>query len=156
VWLFEFFWLRLDALQFAAVLPDLGWVTTVFTGYAAFAFLTSMVREIIKDMEDAEGDETAGCRTLPLVAGMKKTKLAVAAILIATILILAYAQVVLYLLDLQMAFWYFMITVQAGALYLLVKLFQAKNKQDYHFLSNLCKLIMVAGILSMQIVLISN
>jgi amino acid permease len=70
--------------------------------------------------------------------------------------LLAYAQIVIYRLNLQMVFWYFCITIQFPAIYLLVKLFRARDSQDYHYLSNLCKVIMVAGILSMELILISN
>lgn len=156
VWLFEFFWLRLNAVQFIDVLPAIRWVTYVFIAYAVFAFLVSLVREIIKDMEDTEGDKTVDCKTLPLVFGMKNTRFIVSAILLATIILLGYAQIILFRLSMNMAFWYFMFTVQTGAVYLLVTLFQAREKEDYHFLSSLCKLIMVAGILSMEVILISN
>lgn len=36
---------------------------------AAFAFLLTFVREVVKDVEDARGDSTAAARTLPLVVG---------------------------------------------------------------------------------------
>jgi 4-hydroxybenzoate polyprenyltransferase len=156
VWLFEFFWLRLNAIQFSSVLPDIHFVAYIFIAYATFAFLVSMAREIIKDMEDREGDETAGCTTLPLVAGIRKTRFIVAAILLVTILLLGYAQVILYLLGFFLAFWYLLFTVQFVATYLLVKLFLAREKQDYRFLSSLCKFVMVAGIISMEIILLSK
>ena len=155
VWLFEFFWLRMHALVFAGVIPSIRRVTLVFLGYAIFAFLVSMVREIIKDMEDTEGDRTFGCKTLPLVAGMKFTRYIVAVIIAATMLLLANAQMILFRMCLMPAFWYFSATVQAGALILLVKLFFSRKKTDFHFLSTLCKLIMVAGILSMEVIFIS-
>ena len=156
VWLFEFFWLRMNAVQFVDVISDMSWVTTIFIGYATFAFLITMVREIIKDMEDAEGDAIVGCRTLPLVLGVKYTRIIIGSIILATIFLLGYTQVILDRLSLNMLFWYFMFTVQSGAVYLLVKLFLAREKEDYHYLSSLCKLIMVAGILSMELILISN
>jgi len=155
VWLFEFFWLRLHAILFVDMIPVIRWVSYIFAGYAIFAFLVSMVREIIKDMEDTEGDTTFGCKTLPLVIGITYSRYIVAAIIVATILLLGYAQRILYRLDLMMVFWYFLVTVETGAIYLLAKLFKARNKEDFHFLSTLCKLIMVAGILSMEIIFIS-
>ena len=42
--------------------------------YAGFAFLLSLVREAIKDMEDMAGDEKYGCRTMPIVWGIRATK----------------------------------------------------------------------------------
>ncbi|MEI6683789.1 MAG: geranylgeranylglycerol-phosphate geranylgeranyltransferase [Bacteroidota bacterium] len=155
VWLFEFFWLRIHALSFGDALPYIRSTNSIFLGYAIFAFLVSMIREIVKDMEDTEGDTLFGCRTLPVVAGMQYTRYIVAAVIVATILLLAYAQFILYRLGLMMVFWYFVVTVQAGAFYLLLSLFRAREKQDYHFLSSLCKLIMVAGIMSLEIIYIS-
>ena len=156
VWLFEFFWMRLNSLLFIDVLTDIHWVTFIFIAYAAFAFLVSLIREIIKDMEDIKGDETVGSTTLPLVVGIKYTRFIVMAILFITIILLGYFQIVLYRLNLQLVFWYFLVTVQFGAIYLLVKLFFVHDKKGYHHLSNICKLIMLAGILSMGIILINN
>jgi 4-hydroxybenzoate polyprenyltransferase len=42
--------------------------------YALFAFCFTLIREIIKDMEDLKGDSTFGCKTLPVVVGIRKTK----------------------------------------------------------------------------------
>lgn len=44
-----------------------------FIGYAAFAFLLTWVREILKDIEDIEGDQQVGARTLPIQFGVKPT-----------------------------------------------------------------------------------
>ncbi len=156
IWLFEFYWLRLNVNHFIEVLPDIHWVASVIAAYAIFAFLLSMVREIIKDMEDAEGDQAMGCRTLPIVLGMKNTRSIVAAMLLATITLLFCAQIALYQLNMVLVFWYLLFAVQSGAFYLLIKLFRSHGKRDYHNLSRLCKLIMAAGILSMGVLLISN
>lgn len=37
--------------------------------YAAFAFVSTLVRELQKDMADVPGDREAGCQTVPIVAG---------------------------------------------------------------------------------------
>ncbi len=155
-WLFEFFWLRLDPMQFATVLPAIAWVNRIILAYALFAFLTTLVREIIKDLEDTEGDRSEGCRTLPIVFGVSLTRHLVAILLFATMALLAFAQVVLFRLSMMMAFWYLVFAVQLPSLYFLARLYQANGKTDYHDLSTLCKMIMLAGILSMEIVLISN
>jgi len=156
VWLFEFFWLRLTPELFSSVLPEIRWVTKAFLGYGLFAFLVSFFREIIKDIEDAKGDETFGCSTLPLVVGVKNARWMTAAVIVLTILLLAYGQLIVYRLDWGMVFWYFTIAVQLPSLYLLFMLMKAKEKSDFHFLSLLCKLIMIAGILSMQLISIST
>ena len=153
---YEFFWLRNHPMIFAGNLSQLGWVSLIFAGYALFAFLISMIREIIKDMEDMEGDEKFDCRTIPVVLGVMTSRWIVSILIIGAIVLLGWAQVILFRLDMMMVFWYFLVTVQLPALYLIFKLFSAKEQDDYHFLSSLTKVIMVAGILSMEIIYISN
>ncbi|MCE2734732.1 MAG: geranylgeranylglycerol-phosphate geranylgeranyltransferase, partial [Flammeovirgaceae bacterium] len=41
--------------------------------YSLFAFFISLVREVVKDMEDLKGDITFGCKTLPILWGIRKT-----------------------------------------------------------------------------------
>ena len=146
----------MNAGLFVKVIPDLKWVTGIFLSYALFAFLVSLIREIVKDMEDCKGDEPNDCRTLPVVAGLKISTFVVAALILITSLMLAYGQIILYRMELGLLFWYFLIAVQLPVVYLLIMLFKAKEKSDYHFLSLLSKLIMVGGILSMEVIFISN
>jgi 4-hydroxybenzoate polyprenyltransferase len=42
--------------------------------YAVFAFFINLIREIIKDLEDWKGDQAFGCKTLPVIWGIRKTK----------------------------------------------------------------------------------
>ncbi len=57
-------------------------MTSVFLG--SYAFLMTMAREIVKDMEDVEGDKKEGAKTLPIIYGMK-----LSSILAATFMIIA-------------------------------------------------------------------
>ncbi|MEI7897591.1 MAG: geranylgeranylglycerol-phosphate geranylgeranyltransferase [bacterium] len=156
VWLFEFFWLRMNAMLFTSVIAEIRWVTIIFIGYALFAFLVSLVREIFKDMEDAEGDALADCRTLPISLGIRNSKFICGGILLVTLVLLVYSQAILFLHNFYAVSWYFVFTVEPLTIFLLYKLFTAENKKEFHFLSSLCKLIMLAGILSMLVIFISN
>jgi 4-hydroxybenzoate polyprenyltransferase len=117
--------------------------------YGAFAFISSLIREAIKDMEDLEGDARYGCRTLPIVAGVRSTKIYVA---IWTVVLLA-ALVVLQLYVLQFQWWYAIaysiILVITPLAYLLYQLSRAITMADFSRLSGLSKLIMLTGIVSM-------
>jgi 4-hydroxybenzoate polyprenyltransferase/geranylgeranylglycerol-phosphate geranylgeranyltransferase len=55
---------------------------------AFFAFLLTLAREILKDLEDIEGDRIAEITTLPLVIGIKPTQKIVQALLILSALML--------------------------------------------------------------------
>jgi 4-hydroxybenzoate polyprenyltransferase len=117
--------------------------------YAGFAFISSLIREAIKDMEDMEGDARYGCRTLPIVAGIRSTKIYVG---IWTVVLLA-ALVILQLYVLQFQWWYAIvysfILVILPLAYLLYKLPKATTVSEFSRLSNLSKLIMFTGIVSM-------
>src|SRR5882724_7619327 len=42
--------------------------------YGSFAFIISLVREVVKDIEDMDGDAKYGCRTMPIVWGVNVAK----------------------------------------------------------------------------------
>lgn len=117
--------------------------------YAGFAFISSLIREDIKDVEDMEGDAKYGCRTLPIVAGVRAAKIYVliwSAVLLASLIILQ-----LYIL--QFGWWYAVayngIFILLPLAYLILKIRKANNKEEFASLSSLSKLIMLTGILSM-------
>lgn len=58
--------------------------------FALFAFITSMAREIIKDLEDYKGDKATGGRTMPIVWGMRVSKLNAFFMIVITILLLLF------------------------------------------------------------------
>lgn len=152
VLLFEFFHLRLEAGSFAALVHNLAGVSRIFLAYALFAFLVSLFREIVKDMEDWEGDERYGCRTLPLVIGLQRTKIVAVGLMVVNMVLLGDGMMILYRLHFIWAFWYFLLLVQLPVIYLIYSLLNAKEKSDYRFASTLTKLIMLTGILSMQVI----
>jgi len=118
----------------------------IFT-YSLFAFLVNLIREIIKDIEDVNGDYVEGMKTLPILIGRKRTRnfsviLSILfAVLLITILILNkhISTLILY---------YGLILIVLPLLYFISKLTSAKSKKEYHKLSLLLKGIMVLGILS--------
>ena len=117
--------------------------------YAGFAFISTLVREAIKDMEDREGDEKYGCRTMPIVWGMNASKVYVAVWLVALIAILVLVQVYV----LQFRWWwpvlYSIILIILPLMYIFYGLFKANTAKDFYRLSNWTKLVMLTGIISM-------
>jgi 4-hydroxybenzoate polyprenyltransferase len=113
--------------------------------YAVFSFFISLVREIVKDMEDIKGDEAHGCRTLPIVWGIRQTKSFVYLILflfIATLFLMAHA------LDNHILVVLFMLLL-IPLLFLTFRLYRADTRRDFKESSNLCKMIMLLGLLTM-------
>jgi 4-hydroxybenzoate polyprenyltransferase len=117
--------------------------------YAGFAFILSLIREAIKDMEDREGDERYGSRTMPIVWGVQSTKIYVAVWMIVLLAILVIVQVYV----LQFRWWwpvvYSIVLIILPLGYIFYKLFKATTAQHFHELSNWSKGVMLTGILSM-------
>ena len=117
--------------------------------YAGFAFISSLIREAIKDMEDMEGDARYGCKTLPIVAGIRSTKIYVT---VWTVVLLA-SLIVLQLYVLQFQWWYAIaysvVLIIAPMIVLLIRLPKANSRIEFARLSSLSKLIMLTGIVSM-------
>lgn len=113
--------------------------------YAFFAFSITLIREIVKDMEDLKGDADFGCRTLPVLFGIRKTKVFV------YILIAAFIFIMFYLanrLGNQTLIIYFLILL-LPILHFLFLLVKADTVRQFRTISNYCKVIMLSGILSM-------
>lgn len=114
--------------------------------YSIFAFFISLIREIIKDLEDIEGDEKFGCKTLPIAIGQIATK---RIIYVITFLFLV---VVLILARALPSFWLFFLTLSIILVFLCNRIYKADRKKDYAKISTYAKIIMVLGIASMIII----
>lgn len=117
--------------------------------YVGFAFVISLIREVVKDMEDREGDARYGCKTMPLVWGIPASKMFVAVWLI--VLIGSIGIVQFYVL--QFGWWwstaYCILFIILPLFIILQKLYQANISVDYKQLSKWIKLVMITGLLSM-------
>ena len=113
--------------------------------YSTFAFVITLIRESVKDMEDLTGDKTYGRRTIPVVLGIAKTKIYTGTLILIlmTAIWLAYflyqpmpVPVILGLIMLPLAIFTFL-------------LIKADTILEFSRLSRLAKLLMVLGIISM-------
>nr|WKN39514.1 geranylgeranylglycerol-phosphate geranylgeranyltransferase [Tunicatimonas sp. TK19036] len=116
----------------------------VFT-YALFAFAISLLREIIKDMEDMPGDQTFGCRTLPIVWGIHRTKNLLYILSAVFIFLLFFLS---GKLGNQILIGYFLLLI-IPITFFIVRLVYADTRRDFAFLDDFCKAIMLSGIISM-------
>lgn len=126
---------------------------SILTDYALFAFMINFIREIVKDIEDVNGDYNQGMNTLPIAIGISRAaKIAVGFAVIAFILFLLYINIYFFQNNLLIATFYAFAFVLAPLLYFIVKIVSAKSKKDYHHLSTVLKLILFFGILSILII----
>lgn len=117
--------------------------------YTAFAFIISLIREVIKDMEDIEGDRRYGCRTMPIVWGINATKVFTAVWLIVLTVSLVAVQVYVLIFGWWWSAVYVLLLIVLPLVWVLWKLHTAKPAKDFHYLSTLIKVIMFTGICSM-------
>lgn len=139
------------------ITPDnqayLGLLFKVLLDYALFAFIINFIREIVKDMEDVNGDYNQGMNTLPIALGVTRTARLVFLISFVPIVILLYYINEYYFINgLYIATVYCLLFIVAPLIYFTVKSASAKNKKDFHHLSLILKLVLFFGILSALIV----
>ena len=117
--------------------------------YAAFAFISSLIREAIKDIEDLQGDERYGCRTMPIVWNVNAAKVYIAVWLVVILALLVILQVYVARFEWWWAMVYSIVFIIGPFVLIFFQLYKAKDQKDYHRLSNWTKLVMLTGILSM-------
>ncbi|MEJ7588096.1 MAG: geranylgeranylglycerol-phosphate geranylgeranyltransferase [Ferruginibacter sp.] len=124
--------------------------------YAGFAFIISLIREVVKDIEDMEGDARYNCKTMPIVWGIPAAKVFVGVWLV----VLIGALVVVQFYVLQMGWWlsalYVFLLVIIPLFGILRKFYQAQTTAEYHRISKLIKLVMLTGICSILLIKIYN
>ncbi len=117
--------------------------------YSVFAFILTLVREALKDMEDMEGDKKFGCKTLPIVWGLKPTKVYISVWLIVVIACLAFIQLYVIPFGWWYSALYCLLFIIAPLAIVLIKLKTAYQSKDFSKLSTYVKIAMFAGIMSM-------
>jgi 4-hydroxybenzoate polyprenyltransferase len=117
--------------------------------YSGFAFIISLVREVIKDLEDMDGDMKYGCTTMPIAWGIPVTKVFAGVWIVVLIAVLSIVQFYVVQFDWWWSIAYCFILIVAPLVWIVYKLYQAQNAADYHRLSTVVKLVMFTGILSM-------
>jgi 4-hydroxybenzoate polyprenyltransferase len=141
-----------EALAYSPIVGEL----YVWTGgFAAFAFLLTWAREMVKDIEDIEGDREMECRTLPIVWGQKSAKIFV------TSLLLVVTAIIVYMLLAVLPFpheWkslptrYVVFGLIVPILCSIVLLWAANNRTELHRVQTIIKFTMFMGVLFSYVV----
>ncbi|MBF9224161.1 geranylgeranylglycerol-phosphate geranylgeranyltransferase [Hymenobacter ruricola] len=125
--------------------------SSVVWPYALAAFLLTMVREIVKDVEDMKGDAQHGCRTLPLVVGVARTKWVTGLFLGCLALLTAGATARLFMSGHWPLGTWLVLLVLGPMAQLARLLIRADRRRHFKHLSAWCKGVMLAGVLSMAL-----
>jgi 4-hydroxybenzoate polyprenyltransferase len=125
-------------------------ILEIIRDYAIFAFLINQVREVIKDIEDINGDHKVGMQTMPIVLGRDRAnKIAFILSLIPLFAVVYYIITSLY--QQQILVGYFLVFVVAPLIYITIKIFSAEQQSHYKHISLMLKLVMLTGMLSMSL-----
>jgi 4-hydroxybenzoate polyprenyltransferase len=131
----------------------MGLLFGILLDYAIFAFIINFIREIVKDLQDVEGDSNQGMNTLPIAFGIKNTsKLVFGLSFIPVILILNYIKSNLFSADLLFGTIFGLVFILAPLVYFTIKIWSANNQKDFHHLSTVLKWILFFGILSIVVI----
>lgn len=131
----------------------MGLLFKILLDYAVFAFIINLIREIVKDLEDVNGDYNQGMNTLPISLGVARSvKIVFGLSFIPIGLIIYYINENLFSNDLYYATIYGLLLILAPLLYFTIKIFSAKNQKDFNHLSKVLKIVIFFGILSIAVI----
>jgi 4-hydroxybenzoate polyprenyltransferase len=125
--------------------PALGIIFYWVGGFAIFAFIISLVREIIKDIEDFEGDKAYGRNTVPVVTGILTARIITIILILVTIGLL-YLVWYFFLND-RITLIYISLVVVVPLLFVVYQLIIGPTRKQLHYSSRIIKLVMIAGVL---------
>jgi 4-hydroxybenzoate polyprenyltransferase len=113
-------------------------------GFAFFAFILTLIREIVKDIEDFEGDAAFGRNSLPVVLGIPSTKLILYFLTSVTI----FSIILLYIKFLNdvLSLLYLSVLLIGPLGFILYLVYKANERKDYSLISLLLKFVMLAGL----------
>ena len=125
--------------------PTEGYVVLLSGGLAFFAFLLNLSREVVKDIEDVEGDKKLRAKTLPIAFGVKSSKLFTYFILTTALMGILF---VFFMFPILMNGLYTIIIAALFTVLAIALLIQAENRKGYKRVNTFIKLAMTAGMLS--------
>lgn len=133
--------------------PIMGLLFGILLDYAVFVFIINFIREIVKDLEDIEGDSNQGMNTLPIAFGVKRTiKIVFGLSFIPIICTIYYINQYIFASGLLMSTLFGLVLILAPLIYFTVKIWTSKTKKDFQFLSLLLKWILFFGMLSIVVI----
>lgn len=113
---------------------------------AGFAFISTLIREMVKDMEDVEGDQMAGCHTMPIVLGIGKTRIVAVTLVLIMMVLLGVFQYYSWQTGWHTTVYYVLALIQIPCLIILWKMKNAATQKDFHGVSTWLKIVMFTGI----------
>lgn len=151
VYLFEFYAMKQEPVVFAGMIGNFYKLNLFISAYAIFAFIFTIIREMVKDIEDIKGDKAFRCRTLPIVFGISKMRKVILILMIIALLMTGFVVYKLFEWNYNLVFWYVAVVLGLLQISTLITFIRDKENQKLNLISNTLKLTILAGVLSMQL-----
>jgi len=129
----------------AVTLPPINILVYWVGGFGIFAFLINLTREIIKDIEDFEGDIAYGRNTVPVVIGVLAAKIVSVCLIIITVIMLYLAWH--FFINDTITLVYISSAVVLPLLFVIYKIVRSNEKKELHNASSMVKVVMITGVL---------
>lgn len=147
--LLSFYELRINDFDTAVVIRFTEGIGLAAILYSLFAFLTTFIRELIKDVQDIEGDDFAGMKTFPIITNITASKILILAVQTLTLFIILFIAYFFLAASYSLAFYG---TIGLLVLPLLIQIglvIWAKQAHQFKWASLAGKAHMVLGILTL-------
>lgn len=141
-----------------AYTPIVGQLYIWLGSFALFSFLLTWAREVVKDMEDIEGDREMECRTMPIVWGETASKVVVTILIVATMALVSY--IAWFVLPFPME-WstltsrFVVFGLLVPMVCVLVLLWFARSKRELHTVQQVLKFAMFLGTMFSYVIYIN-
>jgi len=130
----------LDAMGF-----NINKITSLYLGFFFCSFFLNFAREIVKDIIDIKGDKIFNCKTIPIILGIKKTK--IIAITLIILSILSFFFFFHYTFKNLIIIIYSVFFIILPEIILIIKILKSNQNKEFRFISNFLKLILFNGLL---------
>lgn len=124
----------------------------ILLAYTGFAFLSTLLRELVKDLEDLEGDKRQGCQTLAIQKGVGFVKKVLFFLFSFLLIVLIAEASFFYKNAAYLAFVYLLMALVFPLFYLINKVYAAKLASDFGRISRLIKVYMLLGLILLVLV----
>ena len=155
IWIYQLAALRIQPVLMVDGRKVIAFIHVLVLAISVFAFIISFMREMVKDVEDIVGDRKNGFKTFAVLYGAQKTKAFVCVLSLITMVLAWVSIYYTYVYHWTKLSVYLLVAIVIPLFYFIIYLNKSKKKEDFKDLSTLAKIIMLAGILSMQVFYIS-
>lgn len=151
VWLFDVLFFTANPVLSASISPVMPVINKLVFAYALFALLASLIREIVKDMQDIKGDLRNECQTVPIKFGITVSRWVVMVLLLILLSLVVFWQFEMMQWG-EMAVFGYLFLVDGLIIFSGFSLLQANDSKQYGQVSSVLKVLMIAGILSIPLI----